>query len=382
MIWEFATSARIVFGEGAFAQAPLIARSLGSRPLLVTGKSRRFADGFLSCLGESAAEFMIPSEPTVQIVREGVAICRSAECECVVAIGGGSVIDAGKAIAALARNPNPIEDYLEIVGTGKMLERAPLPFVAIPTTAGTGAEATRNAVIGAPEQRIKVSLRSPFMLPRCAIVDPALTYELPAKETGFCGLDAITQLIEPFVSSSANPIADALCREGIRLAAAAFPRVLRNGADHPARRDMAMASLFGGMALANARLGAVHGLAGPLGGMLSAPHGALCARLLPFVMEANIEAAERSKESKLPCVMRFREIAVILTQDHCAQPKDAVTCIACLCDEAKIKPLHAWGLEEKAMDEAADKAFQSSSIKGNPVALSREELKQILRNAL
>lgn len=207
----------------------------------------------------------------------------------VIGLGGGSVLDAGKAIAALVTNLGNVFDYLEVIGKGQPLVNAPLPFIAIPTTAGTGTEVTRNAVLGSPAHGVKVSLRSPMMLPSLAIVDPELTYGLPPEITASSGLDALTQLIEPFVSVKANPMTDAICREGIRHAAKSLRTVYHNGADASAREGMSLASLFGGLALANAALGAVHGFAGPLGGMLNAPHGAICAKLLPLVMEVNIK---------------------------------------------------------------------------------------------
>ncbi len=299
----------------------------------------------------------------------------------VIGLGGGSVLDTGKAIAALLTNPGDVFDYLEVIGKGQPLVNAPLPYIAIPTTAGTGSEVTRNAVIESPEQNVKVSLRSPLMLPRVALVDPELTYNLPPAITASAGLDALTQLIEPFVSVKANPMTDAICREGIYYAARSLRRAYENGADKEAREGMSLASLFGGLALANAALGAVHGFAGPLGGMLHAPHGALCARLLPFVMEANIKALE-TRQPEHPALGRYIEIAQILTGEKEATAHDGVRWTSELVDTLKIPGLSTYGMNEKAFPEAVEKTMKANSFKGNPIALNEDELRLILEKAL
>ena len=230
----------------------------------------------------------------------------------VIGLGGGSAIDTGKAIAALLTNPGDPLDYLEVIGRGQALQQTPLPYIAIPTTAGTGSEVTRNAVLASHEHHVKVSLRSPLMLPRVAIVDPELTYSLPPAITASTGLDALTQLIEPYTCNSPNPMIDAICREGMQRAARSLKRAYQNGSDAAAREDMSIAALFGGMALANAKLGAVHGFAGPLGGLFPAPHGMICARLLPFVVEANVRALQM-REPDSPVLKRYDEVAQLLT---------------------------------------------------------------------
>jgi alcohol dehydrogenase class IV len=299
----------------------------------------------------------------------------------VIGLGGGSVLDAAKAIAALATNPGDLFDYMEVVGKGKPITQEPLPYIAIPTTAGTGAEVTRNAVIEVPEQNVKVSVRSPLMLPRVALVDPELTYNLPPEVTATSGLDALTQLIEPFVSLKANPLTDAICREGIRHAARSLRRAYQNGADTEARQGMSLASLFGGLALANAALGAVHGFAGPLGGMLHAPHGALCARFLPLVMEANIKAFG-TRQPEHPALARYAEIAQILTGDTEAAAQDGVKWTLKLVNDLKISQLSEYGMTEKDFPEAVEKTMRANSFKGNPIALNEGELTEILQRAL
>ena len=261
------------------------------------------------------SEFHVSGEPTVEVIEAGLEQARDHHSELVISLGGGSVIDAGKAIAALLTNPGQIYDYLEVVGKGKPLTNPSVPYIAIPTTAGTGSEVTRNAVITVADQRVKVSLRSPSMLPRLAIVDPELAFGLPPEITAFTGLDALTQLIEPFLSNAANPMTDALCREGMRYAARSLRQAHDHGDDPEAREGMALASLFGGLALANAKLGAVHGFAGPIGGMFPAPHGAICARLLPLVVEGNLKAI-RSRAAQASTLDRFIEMSRLLTGDQ------------------------------------------------------------------
>ena len=297
MNFEFATATRIIFGEGRAATLPELARSFGARALVVTGASAERARPLISSL--SAEIFSLAEEPTAEVVREGARRAKDAACNVVVSIGGGSVIDAGKAIAALATNGGEPLDFLEVVGKGREIQSPPLPFIAVPTTAGTGSEVTRNAVLGSPEHGVKASMRSPFMLPRVALIDPELTYGLPPAITAYTGLDALTQLIEPYVSARANPLVDAICREGIRLAAGALLRAYRDGRDKDARRDMSVASLFGGLALANAGLGVVHGFAAPLGG-LSVSRIALHFKILePLLNQRQLTASDETAASEI-----------------------------------------------------------------------------------
>lgn len=371
--FEFATASRIVFGAGAFAQLGAIATPLGKRPLVVTGRKPRF-----SIPGQV---FAVAGEPTIATVREGVEAFRSGECDMVIAIGGGSAIDAGKAIGAAAANDGDLLDYLEVIGKGQALERAPYPFIAVPTTAGTGSEGTRNAVLGSPEHGVKVSLRSPLMLPRVAIVDPDLTIGLPPAITASTGLDALTQLIEPFVCARANPFVDGLCRDGMRRAAECLPRAFRNGADSDARAGMSYASLLGGIALANAGLGVVHGFAAPIGGMFDAPHGAICAAVLPAGMDANI-AALRARDPEGEGLERYREAARILTKDMEATPEDGAQWVRQLTQDLRIPALSKYGISMEHAAELAAKAGRANSMKANPIALTNSELTAVLERSL
>ncbi len=378
--WEFATANRIFFGDGTLREAPAIIAAWGNRVLLVTGKTSSRAEPLATALraaGVAVETFSVPGEPTIPIIREGIALARATRAEAVIAFGGGSALDAGKAIAGLAANEGDLLDYLEVVGKGQVLTEPGLPCLAIPTTAGTGAEVTRNAVIASPEHRLKASLRSPFLLPRAAIVDPYLAHGLPPPITAATGMDALTQLIEPFVSPRANPMTDSLCREGMARIARSLRQAFRDGSDAAAREDMALASLFGGIALANAGLGAVHGFAAPVGGMFSAPHGAICAALLGPVTRANV-AALRAQAPDSPALARYCEVARILTGKADASDEDGAAWLGELCRDLGIPGLSAWGVAAKDFDEVARKASASSSMKGNPVALGQEELMRIL----
>jgi alcohol dehydrogenase class IV len=379
--FEFATSGRILFGPGRARELPALAREFGTRALVITGSNPQRFQALLDSLREqqiSWKTFSVRGEPTVADAAGGAELARSAECEVIIAIGGGSVIDAAKAVAALATNRRDVLDYLEVIGKAQPLTENPLPVIAVPTTAGTGAEVTRNAVLQSPEHRVKVSLRSPRMLPRVALVDPDLTLDLPPAITANTGMDALTQLIEPFVSRRANPITDALCRDGIPRVARSLGRAFRDGGDSAARNDMALASLFGGLALANAALGAVHGFAGPIGGMFPAPHGAVCAALLGDVMEANIAAATEQNATEV--VSRYREVAQMLTEN--AEPSAGVAWIRALCQDLKIPRLAHFGIQRGDLSAIAGKAAASSSMKGNPVTFSEPQLAAVLERAL
>lgn len=378
MRFEFATATRIIFGQGTAATLPEIVRSFGTRPFVVTGASHSRASWLVSKL--SAEVLAVASEPTVDLVREGARRLGQAACDVVVAFGGGSVIDAGKAIACITTNGGEPLEFLEVVGSGRGIDDAPLPFIAVPTTAGTGSEVTRNAVLTSPEHRMKASLRSPMMLPKVAVVDPDLTCGLPPAITASTGLDALTQLIEPYVSARANPLSDALCVEGIGRAARALGRAYRDGADREARRDMALASLFGGLALANAGLGVVHGLAAPLGGSWNAPHGALCAALLPHGMATNISAL-RSRAPLHPSLERYSAIAHLLTGRKDATAEDGAEWVRALCADLNISGLRAWGIALADLPTVVEKAARASSMQANPLPLTGEELLAVLSAA-
>jgi alcohol dehydrogenase class IV len=384
MRFEFATATRIVFGPGRIHEAGDLASRMGRRALVVTGASVDRAAPLLDQLaarGVAHGVFTVAGEPTIEDVARGVALARGQDADMVLAMGGGSALDAGKAVAALLGNGGEALDYLEVVGKGKPIHTRAAPFVAIPTTAGTGSEVTRNAVLGVPEERVKVSMRSALMLPHLAVVDPALTHSMPPDVTASTGLDALTHLIEAYVSSRANPLVDALCTQGMGLAARALRRAYHQGDDASARHDMALASLLGGMALANAGLGAVHGFAGPVGGMFPAPHGCVCGRFLPHVMEMNVRALQ-SRAPGSAILPRFAEVAGLLTRRNDATAGQGVDWIQDLCQELAVPPLTRYGMSAADIDEVVDRAQKASSMQANPIALTREELAALAARAL
>ena len=382
--FEFATATRIIFGAGRLRELGSLAREMGGSALVVTGRDTGRAEAVTALLrkhGIAVTTFSVPGEPEIGNVQRGVELAKDAQCDLVIGFGGGSALDAGKAIAAMLTNEGELLDYLEVIGRGKALPKPSAPCVAIPTTAGTGSEATRNAVLASPEHQVKVSLRSPLLLPRVALVDPELTYDLPPAITASTGLDALTQLIEPYVCLRPNPMTDALCVEGMRRAARSLRAAFANGRDVAAREDMAVASLFGGLALANAGLGAVHGFAGPIGGSFPAPHGALCAALLPHVMEANLRAL-RARQPGSESLKRYDEVARLLTGNATATAETGVEWTRGLVEELQVPRLGHYGIGPQHAADLVAKAAKASSMKANPIALTPEELTEVLRRAL
>lgn len=358
--FEFATAQRIIFGRGTVSELAKLCAEFGQRVLLVTGSDPQRFDVL-----PEAMRLAISGEPTVEDVKRGVAL--AAGVDVVVSIGGGSVVDAGKAIAAMATQPGDLMRYIEVIGEGKSLDSPPLPFIAVPTTAGTGAEATRNAVIASTEHRVKASLRHVSMLPRVALIDAELARGVSPAVTAASGMDALTQCLEAYVCSRAQPMTDALCVDGIQRAVRSLERVFQDGSDLDAREDMALCALYSGMALANAGLGAVHGFAAPIGGMFHAPHGAVCAALLAPVWAVNARRVVKGE--------KFAHVDEMLGGD-------AVSWLRGLTQRLGIPKLSAWGIGEGDLDEIAIKAAAASSMKANPVALEHAELVAVLREAL
>jgi alcohol dehydrogenase class IV len=384
MQFEFATATEIIFGVGvAPAAGPRIAR-LGARALLVTGASAgRVATiaTSLEAAGIHIATYSVRHEPTLDDARQATALARAHQAELVVACGGGSAIDLGKAVAALLANPGDPLEYVEVIGRGRPIDNRSVPFVAIPTTAGTGAEVTKNAVLGAPNEGIKVSIRSPHILSRLAVVDPALTVNLPPRLTTATGLDALTQLLEPFVSARANPLVDALCLEALPRLVRALPRAVADGTDLEARTDMAFASLCSGLALANAGLGAVHGFAAAIGGRFDIAHGAVCAALLPSATRINIRAL-RERAADNPALERFRTLASVVTGRPDAAPDTLADWLHQLTSGLHVPGLAAYGITAKDADAIVAGAARANSMRSNPLPLERGELEEILAASL
>ncbi|MDB4987719.1 MAG: alcohol dehydrogenase [Myxococcaceae bacterium] len=383
--FEFATATRVIFGAGKASLVGEWLSELGARRLLVvTGKDTERARVVWQVLDAqklSYERYVVEHEPSVQMVRAGTQLCLAHQAQAVIAVGGGSVIDAGKAIAALAASRSDPLDHLEVVGRGRPLTRPPPPFAALPTTAGTGAEVTRNAVLSSPEHGVKASLRSASMLPQLAIVDPDFLRDAPKSVLRASGLDALSQLIEPFVSVRANPISDALAREGLTRSRRSLELAVLHGADAAQRDDLALASLLGGLCLANAGLGAVHGFAAPLGGMFEAPHGAVCAALLPHVMRMNLRALRATAGSEA-MLKRYGELAALLTGESAAEPEQAIAWVERLCRVLEVPGLRAYGMLPEHIPDLVAKAERASSMRGNSIVLSEADLTEIAASAL
>ena len=384
MRFEFTAPNRIIFGPGTLQEVGPIAASLGKRVFIVSGVPENLEKTITSLLEKhslSIKKYSMLTEPSVEMVRRAVLQAKGEACEVVIGFGGGSAIDTAKAVSAMLSNPGNLLDYLEVIGRGQILAQLAAPCIAIPTTAGTGAEITRNAVLSVPEAKIKVSLRSHTMLPRLAVVDPELTYQLPSSITASTGLDALTQVIEPYVSVKANPLTDAFCVEGIRRAGKSLRRAYEHGDDVDAREDMCMTSLYGGFALANAGLGIVHGIASVLGGMFNIPHGVVCARLLPICVEINLRALQH-RQPDHPSLVKYDEIAKLLTGSTNAFATDGVKWICDTTIALNIQPFRNYGVTKEYFSEIIEKSSRASSTKANPISLTKAEMVEILEKAV
>ena len=404
--FEFTTASRTVFEIGAFeTRAVKLIKDLAKQEnatidsdahpgiIIVCGESNRFSAPLKKKLKEEAnvesVVFHCPKgEPTVQSAIDCTKLASENMCELVVAVGGGTAVDTGKCVAAMLTNggaERDIYDFLEVVGKAMPIEKRPRPFVAIPTTAGPGAELTKNSVLEAGDR--KVSMRHPLMLPDLVIVDPKLTVQMPRDVTAHTGLDALTQCIEPYVCNSPNPVTDSLSMSGIKLGAKSLRRCLEQPEDINARTDMALCAMYGGMALANAKLGAVHGFSGTLGGLLHAPHGAICAALLPHCVKMNVKLLEtrvmdENPQSAKECLRRYEEVANACLGKDDATVAELVKWIEDLVSFCGVPKLSTFGMKDEDVSESVSKSMQSSSMKGNPVALTVEELEEMLRNAM
>ncbi|WP_084864124.1 iron-containing alcohol dehydrogenase [Salibaculum halophilum] len=374
----FAVSApaRSLFGRGTRAEAPDAVAAMGRRVVLVRGRAVAWVDALHAALtdrGCTVETVWSRGEPDLDAVRQGVAAARDHAADSIVAAGGGAVIDLGKAIAGLAPGAGDAADYLPTGGPAPRPMPDPLPMAAIPTTAGTGAEATRNAVIGLPDSRTKVSLRDARLVPDLALVDPALTDGAPRALTLASGLDAITQLIESYLTHRATPVTDALARSALPPALAALETLARTE-DPEARDDMARASYLSGLALANSGLGVVHGLASVIGGRGGA-HGAICGRLLPAALEGNAAALRAGGQS----TARIAEIDALLAR-HLGAPQDSGSAaLRRFIDDHGLPGLDALNLPEEDKPQVAQRALSASSTAANPVALTQEDIAAILQ---
>lgn len=383
MNFEFVTSDQIIFGKGSLEKTGAIGRGFGEKALMVCGSGSVSIEGLSRVLNQAGIEwdvFRVEHEPDIPAIEAGLAQARTASAQFVIGFGGGSVMDSAKAISAMMSNPGDLMDYLEVIGGAQKIPNPPVPMIALPTTAGTGTEVTRNAVIASPEHHVKVSMRSPLMIPTVAIVDPELTYSMPPSVTASTGMDALTQVIEGFVSAKANPLADGIAGEGIRRGARSLLAAYRDGENAAAREDMALTSLFGGLVLANAGLGAVHGFAGPIGGMFNAPHGAICASLLPSVMKYNVKALKAAKGQE-NMIRRFQQVAAWLTGEQDADVEAGVIWLKNLTAALHIPGLQAIGIDKADFSGIIEKSKASSSMQKNPIKLDERTLARILSEA-
>lgn len=382
--FDLAVPVDIRFGAGRVSEVPEVFARLGaSRVLVVTGRTTSRADTLRSELREtgiSSIVFGVATEPSIERVRAAVSLVAESGCDAVLGFGGGSALDVAKAVAVLALSGTDPTDHLEVIGAGHPIERPGLPCVAVPTTAGTGSEVTRNSVLSGGG--VKASLRSPLILPKVALVDPELLVGVPKPTIAASGMDALSQLIEPLLSKRANPFSDALARDGIRRSARSLRRGYEEGMEESGvREDLALASLFSGMCLANSGLGAVHGLAAAAGARLSAPHGAVCAAVLAAVMDVNLRALrERARED--PALPRMTEVATLLTGLPEATPEDAIAWLQELTTALSIPGLASYGLNQDEIAPMVAAAQKASSMRGNPIDLRDEEVTEIITRSL
>jgi alcohol dehydrogenase class IV len=381
---DLAVPGDIRFGAGRVSEVPGALADLGAgRVLVVTGRTTSRADAIRSALNEaniSSVVFGVTSEPSIERVRAAVDLLLETGCDAVLGFGGGSPLDVAKAVAVLATSGTDPLEHLEVIGAGRPIERPGLPCVAVPTTAGTGSEVTRNSVLSG--SGVKASLRSPLLLPKVALVDPDLLVGVPKPTIAASGMDALSQLIEPLLSQRANPFTDALAREGIRRSARSLRRAYDEGMEDPGvREDLGMASLFSGICLANSGLGAVHGLAAAAGARLSAPHGAVCAAVLAAAIDVNLRAL-RDRAPDHQAVQRITEVATLLTGRPDATAEDAIFWLQELTAVLSIPGLASYGLAEAEIDAVVAAAQKASSMRGNPIELGDQEVSEIVTRSL
>jgi alcohol dehydrogenase class IV len=378
-MFQFMTTAKVVFGEGALNSSLSIINQYGYSVLLVTGKKMDRAQPIIAYLNSQKMRYQhvsISGEPNITMIEETAVVGRRFKPDMVVAIGGGSAIDMGKALAAIIPNQGDVYDYVEVVGRSVPLKSKPLPFIAIPSTASTGSEVTNKAVLRSGQDKVKVSLRSPDILPDVAIVDPTLTYDTSATISSRGALETFTHLMESYVCGEPNPLTDMVCEEGLRRLSSAIVPGCKNN-DYNARADLSFSAMLGGMAISNAKLGAAHGLASSLGGKLEAPHSVITARLAPFVMEENIKAAQEMGRNDI--LNRYRTIAKIITQNTNADYLDGVAWVQMMLERLALPNLGEFGICKMSFSRVAQDALQSVSIKGNPLPLNEERLIFILK---
>ncbi|GAK15061.1 LOW QUALITY PROTEIN: iron-containing alcohol dehydrogenase [Vibrio sp. JCM 19053] len=377
-MFQFMTATRIIFGEGALQSSLSVINQFGYSVLLVTGQDTQRAAPIIQYLKAQNMRYQhvaIVGEPYITMVEETAVLGRKFQPDMVVAIGGGSVIDMAKPLPLFPIQGN-VYDYVEVVGRSVPLKAKPLHFIAIPTTASTGSEVTRNAVLKSGQDKVKVSLRSPDMLADVAIVDPTLTYGTDQYTSGRGAMDAFTHLMEAYVCGEPNPLTDMVCEEGLRRLSRSVVAACKQD-NHKARSDLSFAALLGGMAITNAKLGAAHGLASALGGKLDAPHSIITARLAPHVMQENINAAKLAGRNDV--ISRYRKLAQLVTERVNANEHDGILWVNMVLDKLALPLLAQFGVCQTSFEQVANDALKSMAIKGNPLPLNQERLIYILQ---
>lgn len=387
--FQFYCVPRVVVERGGVRRLGEFCGVLGRQVLLVHNADAAIpaAIAGLRAGGVTASLFRVRGEPAVEDVDAALAQFRSSGCDCLIGLGGGSAIDLAKAVAAVAANGGAALDYMEVVGRGQKIEREPLPWLAVPTTAGTGAEATRNAVIADKSRQFKASIRSEKMLAKLVLIDAELGQSVRPAVTAASGCDALCQAVESYTSRNANPLTDGMALEAVRLAQWALPRAFANGSDLEAREAMAMAALLSGITLSNAGLGAVHGFAAPLGANFPVPHGVVCAALLPHVINANVRALRRSQgDAAQAALRRYATVCRALAPDQGGSDNEVIDAgtawIKQLTRDLAIPPLRSFGLEPSLVPAMVELAQKASSMRYNPVTLTAQELQEVLREAI
>jgi len=369
--FEFIAPGKVIFGSGSINKVGAEAIALGKRCLLVTGKTSMAKGGFLDKVSESLKESeveivlfnKVTPEPNLELVDEGIEMARKKGCELVISLGGGSSIDVGKAVAGLINDGGRALEYQR----GRKIMHPGIPFIAIPTTCGTGAEATFNSVLTDAKKGVKRSIRDKRMMAKVAIIDPKLTIGLPSKLVAISGADALSHGIESYTSQASNTFTDILALKAIELAGSSLREAVKNSKDLKAKEQMCLAALLGGLALTNSGLGAAHGLGASLGAVLNIPHGVAVSLLLPYVMEYNLETAKD----------KYIEIARCLGK---GEAKQAPLLVKALLTDIGIIPPPRLEIQEKDLIAISENA--SSSINYNPRKLDIEERIHILKRAL
>jgi alcohol dehydrogenase class IV len=387
--FSFSSIPALHFGARKISVLPSVIKTFGMRILLVTGErsftSSQHGHDLLQQLHASAIHvdlYTIPKEPTAEIIDDAVKLFHGSSHDVVVAIGGGSVLDAGKAIAAMLLLNESVKEYLEGVGSKPSHPGIKLPFIAVPTTSGTGSEATKNAVISSVgENGYKKSLRHNNFVPDVAIVDPLLTLSCPQSVTSASGMDAFTQLLESYLSTGCNVISDALALEGLKRVSRSLLNAYSNGSDLEARTDMAMASYLSGITLANAGLGLVHGFASSIGGLFEIPHGVICSTLMASVNKLTVEklrSVRRDHEALHKYAVAGKIFSSVENKSSEYYTDYLLDLIEKWSSELQIPKLSAYNV----MDTSFKKIADTTENKNNPIAFNREEMIAVLEGAV